>query len=114
MTDSAPSKRSLRTELVIQLTLLLTGALALPTVLLVRHGALLAADRRLSLARAIAGDVIMFAGATWLILERALVQPLRSLAGATDRATESKRIPIGTAPPRELPEGGGAGRASRA
>lgn len=108
MTDSAPSKRSLRTELVIQLTLLLTGALVLPTVLLVRHGALLAADRRLSLGLAVAGDVIMFAGATWLILERVLVQPLRSIAGATDRAAASQRLPIGAVPHRELHEVGGA------
>ena len=108
MTDSAPSKRSLRTELVIQLTLLLTGALVLPTVLLVGPGALHAADRRLSLGLAIAGDVIMFAGVTWLILERVLVQPLRSLAGATDRASASQRLPVGAASHRELHEVGGA------
>ena len=108
MTDRAPSKRSLRTELVIQLTLLLSGALVLPTVLLARRGALLAADRRLSLGLAIAGDVIMFAGATWLILERVLVQPLRSLAGATERAVASQRHPIGAAPHRELHEVSGA------
>ena len=108
MTDNAPRQRSLRTELVIQLTLLLTGALVLPAVLLVRSGALLAVDRRLSLGLAIAGDVIMFAGAAWLILERVLVRPLRRLAGATDPATASHRLPVAPVPHRELREVSGA------
>lgn len=109
MTDSAPRARSLRTELVIQLTLLLTGALLLPAVLLVWPGALSALDRRLSLGILIAGDITIFAGATWLLLERALVRRLRNLATATDRASATQRLAIGAAAPHEeLREVGGA------
>lgn len=105
MTASVPRARPLRTELVIQLTLLLIGALLLPAVLLAWPGTLLAVDRRLSLGLVIGADVIIFAGATWLLLERALVKPLRNLAGATDRASVTQRLAI-AAPYEELREVG--------
>ena len=108
MTASVPRARPLRTELVIQLTLLLIGALLLPAVLLAWPGTLLAIDRRLSLGLLIGADVIIFAGATWLFLERALVKPLRNLAGATDGASATQRLTIGAAPYAELREVGGA------
>jgi len=94
MTDKAPGKRSLRTQLVIQLTLLLAGALVLPSMLLARSGALLASDRRLPLGVAFAADVLIFAGATWLLLRRTLVQPLRDLARATERVSATPRLAI--------------------
>ena len=108
MTDSALRSRSLRTALVIQLTLLVTGALALPSVLLAWPGVLLAPDRRLSLGLAIAADVCLFAAATWLLLRRALVQPLRALAGATDRVSTDQRLAVGATPLQELQEVGAA------
>ena len=108
MTVSAPRSRSLRTALVVQLTLLVIGALALPTLLLVRPGVLLSPNRRLSLGLAIAADVAAFATATWLLLRRALVQPLRDLAGATDRVSSTRRLPPRAAPLQELQEVGAA------
>lgn len=108
MTHGASSTRSLRTELVMQLTLLLVGALLLPAVLLAWPGALLAPDRRLVLGIIIATETIIFAAATWLLLERALVRPLRNLAGATDRASATRRLAIGAVPHEELRQVGGA------
>ena len=108
MTDSPHRARPLRTELVIQLTLLLIGALSLPAALLAWRGALLAPGHRLSLGLAIVADVMIFAGATWLLLERGLVRPLRNLAGATDRAGGTQRLAIGAAPYEELRAVGGA------
>jgi len=108
MTVSAPRSRSLRTALVVQLTLLVTAVLALPSLLLVRPGAPLSSDRHVSLGLAIAADVAFFAVATWLLLRRTLVQPLRDLAGATDRVDTTRRFPLGAAPLQELREIGAA------
>lgn len=108
MTDSAPRAHSLRTELVIRLTLLLIGALLLPVVLLAWPGALSAFDRRLALGILAAADITIFVGATWLLLERALVSPLRNLASATDRASAAQRLALGAAPHDELREVGRA------
>src|SRR3954466_11496154 len=102
MTDRVRTSRSLRTELVIQLTILVTAALVLPTVLLVRPGALLAPDRRLSLQGDILADVTLFAAAPWFLLRRALVQPLRDLAGATARVGTAQRLPLGAAVVQEI------------
>jgi two-component system, NtrC family, sensor kinase len=98
----------LRTALVIQLTLLVTGALVLPAALLARHGALLSPDRRLPLGLAVAADITIFAAATWFLLRRALVQPLRALAGATDRVSTDQRLPVAASPLQELQEVGAA------
>jgi len=98
----------LRTELVVRLTILVTAALVLPTVLLVRPAALLSPDRRLSLGLAVLADVTLFAAATWLLLRRALVQPLRDLAGATDRVSTAQRLPLAAAPVQEIQEVGAA------
>ena len=108
MTDSAPRSRSLRTALVIQLTLLVTGALVLPSALLARPGALLSVDRRVSLGLAIAADVAFFAAATWLLLRRVLLQPLRALAGATDRVSTDQRLSVAATSLQELQEVGAA------
>ena len=108
MTHRALRNHSLRTELVTQLTLLATGALVLPVVLLARPGVALAFDRRLSLGLVIAAEIALFAGATWLLLRRALVQPLRDLADATDRADTARRVAIGAAPLQEIQEVGAA------
>ena len=108
MTVSAPRRRSLRTALVVQLTLLVIAVLALPSVLLVRSGALVSPDGHLSFGLAIAADVSFFAAATWLLLRRALVQPLRDLAGATDCVSSTRRLPLDAAPVKELQEVGAA------
>src|SRR6185503_4866223 len=102
MTDSAPRQRSLRTELVVQLTLLLTAALVLPSVLLLGPGGLLSSDRRISLGLVVAAETIVFAGATWLLLRRTLLQPLRDLANADQRRAH------GAAAHQELHEVGAA------
>ena len=53
MTDRAPRKRSLRNELVIQLTLLVAGGLVLPSLLVMRPATLPALDRPLSFTLAL-------------------------------------------------------------
>ena len=108
MTHSAPRKRLLRTELVIQLTLLATGALAVPVVLLARPQELLASGHRISLGLVAAAEVIIFAGASWLLLRRTLLQPLRDLASATDRANVNQRRAHGATAHQELHEVGAA------
>ena len=108
MTVRAPRSRSLRTALVVQLTLLVSAALALPTVLLIRRDVLRPPDRPLSLGLALAADLVVFAAATWLLLRRALVQPLQELASATDRVSTARRLPLGAAPVEELQQVGAA------
>ena len=84
MTDSARTRRSLRTQLVIELTLLLAGALVVPIVVLTRSAVLSSIDRPFWLTLAFAGDVVAFAIAAWLLLRRTLVRPLRELSRAAD------------------------------
>jgi two-component system NtrC family sensor kinase len=78
------SLRSLRTELLVKLALLLAAAVLLPVawVSLPTHGAL--GKGPLALGVVVAADIVLFVGCAALVLQRAVIQPLREVARAAE------------------------------
>lgn len=80
---SARPSRSLQTELLIKLAVLLAAAVVLPLVLLSARR-LPAVHDPLALAFIVAVDVILFVGWAGLVLRDAVIRPLRGLAKAAE------------------------------
>src|SRR5690349_7709932 len=77
-------RRSLQTELLIKLAALLGVAVLLGLVLLSIPRRLLIVRDPVALTIVIAADILLFIGCVALLLQRAIVRPLRELVGAAE------------------------------
>jgi len=85
MTPSAARpRRSLQTELLIKLALLLGLAVLLPVGLLSLPHRLLTIRDPVVLGIIVAADIILFVGCAAFVLQRAIIQPLRDVARAAE------------------------------
>jgi signal transduction histidine kinase len=79
-----PPRRSLQTELLIKLAALLGVAVLLGLVLLSVPRRLLIVRDPVALTMIVAADILLFIGCAALVLQRAIIRPLRELTRAAD------------------------------